>query len=101
MSEIRVGVRDLKSRLSEYLRQVKQGQIVIITDHGHPVGRLSPVEQPLDERMKALQDAGLVAWNGQTLKPITPAAVNRGEQQVSDILVEIRELSCTWMPARW
>ena len=91
MSEIRVGVRDLKSRLSEYLRQVKQGQIVIITDHGHPVGRLSPVEQLLDERMKALQDAGLVSWNGQKLKPITPAAVNRGEQQVSDILVEMRE----------
>ncbi|HLE53073.1 MAG TPA: type II toxin-antitoxin system prevent-host-death family antitoxin [Anaerolineales bacterium] len=91
MSEIRVGVRDLKSRLSEYLRQVKQGQIVIITDHGHPVGQLSPIEQPLDERLKALQDAGMVAWNGQKLKPVMPAAVNRGEQQVSDILVEMRE----------
>jgi len=39
MSEIRVGVRDLKARLSEYLRQVKQGHIVIITEHGRPVGR--------------------------------------------------------------
>jgi prevent-host-death family protein len=91
MSEIRVGVRDLKARLSEYLRQVSQGQTVIITDHGRPVGRLSPVDQPLDERLKILQDAGLVAWNGQKLKPVTPEAVNRGEQQVSDILVEMRE----------
>ncbi len=91
MSEIRVGVRDLKSRLSEYLRQVKQGKTVIITDHGHPVGRLSPVEQQLDDRLKALQDARMVAWNGQKLKPVTPAAVNRCEQQVSDILVEMRE----------
>jgi prevent-host-death family protein len=91
MSELRVGVRDLKARLSEYLRQVSQGQTVIITDHGRPVGRLSQVDQPLDERLKALQDAGLVTWNGKKLKPIIPAAFNRGERQVSDILVEMRE----------
>lgn len=91
MSEIRVGVRDLKARLSEYLRQVGQGNTVIITDHGRPVGRLSPVEQSLDERIKSLQDAGMVAWNGQQLKPLTPAAVNRGPRQVSEILVEMRE----------
>ena len=30
MSELWVGVRDLKARLSEYLRQVSQGQTVII-----------------------------------------------------------------------
>jgi len=90
MSELRVGVRDLKARLSEYLRQVSQGQTVIITDHGHPVGRLSPVDQPLEERLKALQDAGLVAWNGQKLIPVTPVVVNRGDQQVSDLLVEMR-----------
>jgi prevent-host-death family protein len=88
---MRVGVRDLKARLSKYLRQVSQGQTVIITDHGRPVGRLSPVDQPLSERLKALQDAGLVAWKGQKLKPVMPAAVNRSEQQVSDLLVEMRE----------
>ena len=91
MSELRVGVRDLKARLSKYLRQVSQGQTVIITDHGRPVGRLSPVDQPLDERLKALQDAGLVAWNGQKPKKVTPTTVNRSERQVSDILVEMRE----------
>jgi prevent-host-death family protein len=77
--------------LSEYLRQVNQGQTVIITDHGRPVGRLSPVNQPLDERLAALQDAGLVAWNGQKLKPVTSAAVNRDNRQVADILVEMPE----------
>jgi len=91
MSEIRVGVRDLKARLSEYLRQVKQGRIVIITEHGRPVGRLQPVEGTLEERIKALQEAGMVAWNGQRPKSIFPAAVNRSGRQVSDILVEMRK----------
>lgn len=91
MSEIQVGVRDFKARLSEYLRQVKKGQTVIITDHGQPVGRLSPVEQALEDRIKALQDAGMVAWNGRKPGPATPAAVNRSDRQVSDLLVEMRE----------
>ena len=91
MSEIRVGVRDLKSRLSEYLRKVKQGHTVTITDRGQPVGRLVPVEQTLEGRLKVLQDAGMVDWNGQKLKPLTPVAVNRSDRQVSDILVEMRE----------
>lgn len=90
MSEIRVGVGDLKSRLSEYLRQVKRGHTIIITDHGRPVGRILPAEQDLEERLKVLQDAGIVAWNGQKLEPITPVAVNRSARQVSDILVEMR-----------
>jgi prevent-host-death family protein len=91
MGEIRVGVRDFKSRLSYYLRQVTQGHTVIITDHGNPVGQIMPVEQKLGERLKILQDAGMVAWNGQELKPITPAAVNRSDRQVSDLLVEMRD----------
>ncbi len=91
MNELRVGVRDLKARLSEYLRQVSQGQTVIITDHGRPVGRLSPVDQPINERLQALQAAGLVAWNGEKLKPVRPVAVNRGDRQVADLLVEMRE----------
>jgi prevent-host-death family protein len=90
MSELRVDVRDLKARLSEYLRQVSQGKTVIITDHGRAIGRLSPIEQPLDERLKDFHNAGQVAWNGKKLEPVTPAAVNRGERQAADILVEMR-----------
>jgi prevent-host-death family protein len=91
MSEIRVGVRDLKTHLSEYLRQVRQGSTLIITDHGKPVGRLSPIQQSLEERLAALQIAGMVAWNGRKLHQLTPAAINRGARQVADLLVELRE----------
>jgi prevent-host-death family protein len=91
MSEIWVGVRDLKARLSEYLRQVKQGQIIVVTDHGKPIGRLLPAEQTFEDRIRILQEIGAVAWNGQILEPRDPVAINRGDRQVSDILVEMRE----------
>ncbi len=91
MGEVRVGVRDLKARLSEYLRAVKTGQTVIITEHGRPIGRLTSVEQPLEARLKALQDAGMIAWNGQKIKPIPSVAINDTNKQVADILVEMRD----------
>ena len=91
MGEVRVGVRDLKARLSEYLRAVKTGQTVIITEHGRPIGRLTPVEQPMETRLKALQDAGMIAWNGRKIKPIPPVAINDSNKQVADILLEMRD----------
>ena len=37
-----VKVSELKSRLSEYLRKVKSGTAILITDRGHPVAILQP-----------------------------------------------------------
>jgi len=38
-----VGVRELKDRLSYYLRAVQQGGSVVVTVRGKPVARLVPV----------------------------------------------------------
>ena len=38
----RVGVRELKNRLSEYLRDVRAGERVLVTDRGAVVAELAP-----------------------------------------------------------
>jgi prevent-host-death family protein len=91
MSNMTVGVRDLKARLSEYLRQVRRGQTIIITDHGEAVGRIMPVEQPIEDQIRSLQEAGLLAWNGKKLPAIESPVVNRSGKSVSDLVVEMRE----------
>ena len=93
MSELQVGIRELKSRLSHYMRQVKSGRTVTITDRGKPVGRIVPLEpeQSLEERLKAMQAAGLLEWNGQKLGPMEPVARTRGDRTVADLLLEDRE----------
>lgn len=91
MGEIRVGVRELKAKLSDYLRQVKGGKAVIVTERGRPIGRIISTEQPLEERLRAAAVAGLLAWSGRHLEPIRPPARNRGESTVADLLVELRE----------
>lgn len=37
-----VGIRELKNRLSEYLRDVRRGEIVLVTDRGEVVAEFSP-----------------------------------------------------------
>lgn len=58
----KVSVADLKARLSEYLSVVKQGEDVIVTEHGKPVARLTPLsgEAALDARMVELIRTGAV-----------------------------------------
>ena len=36
------GVREVKNKLSEYLRLVAQGEVVLVTDHGRVVAQLAP-----------------------------------------------------------
>ncbi len=58
-----VSVRELKNRLSTYLRRVAAGEVVVITSHKRPVARLVPAPPPpmgkedlkaLTARLKAL-----------------------------------------------
>lgn len=92
MNETTVGIRELKAQISKYLRQVKAGQTLIITDHGKPVGRIVPVEETLEARMQRLVEAGIVMWSGKKLKPRESIAINRGPRQVADLVAEDREI---------
>ncbi len=40
-----VGIRDLKNRLSEYIREVRLGEGVLVTDRGEVVAELLPPGQ--------------------------------------------------------
>jgi prevent-host-death family protein len=91
MAELIVGVRELKANLSKYMRYVKSGQTVTITERGKIVGRILPEPATLDERLAALQRAGIIRWSGKKPSPTKPIARLRGHKTIADILVENRE----------
>jgi prevent-host-death family protein len=41
-----VGVRELKTRLGSYLREVRNGKTIVVTDRGEPVAELRPIALP-------------------------------------------------------
>jgi prevent-host-death family protein len=85
------GIRDLKTHLSSYLRQVEGGQTVVITRHGKPIGRIVPVTESTEAQLDTLRQAGLIAWNRRRLQPLAPVAQARGERTGTELLLEDRE----------
>ena len=69
-------VRDLKSRLSRYLRQVQRGETVIVTLRGKPIAHLVPLPPLLlEERLTTLP--GITAGTGENREvPRAPCASN-------------------------
>jgi prevent-host-death family protein len=91
MSSATIGIRELKSHLSAYLQRVKDGETLVITERGRPVGRILPLESSLDETFRRLGEAGVLAWSGRKLgrsRAAAPAA--RGGRTVSELLLEDR-----------
>ena len=62
-----VGVKELKARLSEYLRAVKAGETLLITERSDVVAELRPVRSrpaapgSIDDALDALAEAGEVS----------------------------------------
>jgi prevent-host-death family protein len=54
-----VGLRELKNRLSEYVREVRAGEAVLVTDRGEVVAELVPPGSAADKRGVR---SGLVAF---------------------------------------
>ena len=91
MAHVTVGIRELKARLSSYVRQAKSGASVIITDRGEPVARLMPIGRSLEDRVEDLLEAGLITWSGKNLTRIAPVVRTHGQQSVGDLLLQDRE----------
>lgn len=90
MTEATVGVRELKSQLSRYLRHVKAGRTVSITEHGKTIGRIVPPTLTLEEKLEAMRRAGLIRWNGKKLKPMKPLAKVKAGHSVAQLILDER-----------
>lgn len=86
----RVGVRELRQNLSVYLRRVKAGETLEVTEHGQTVARLAP--QP-PENLSPLQR--LIA-EGRATAPTgliqdLPPPIRIDGISVSEILRQMRD----------
>lgn len=90
MKEQSVGIRELKARLSQCVRDVKLGATIVVTEHGRRVARIVPETGSLNERLDALKNAGAVLWSGRRLGRKGPAVRPRKRPTVAEILVENR-----------
>jgi prevent-host-death family protein len=85
-----VGVRQLKEHLSRYLKRVKSGESIIVTDRKKEVAVLVPYGMETDEEkvLRSIQQ-GVAYWAGGKPKGMMPLIVSRGKK-VSDAVLEDR-----------
>ena len=91
MSERRIGIRELKAKLSECVREVREGRTIVVTEHGRAVARLIPDATSVRERLAALTSAGGIHWSGRRLLRTKPVAHVRGRRTVADLVSKNRE----------
>lgn len=68
-----VGIKELKNRLTQYLRRTKQGDEIIVTERGQPIALIQSIQSAgqiasLDARLARLAARGLVTL--PTHKPL-------------------------------
>ena len=90
----KIGSRELKNRLGAYLRAVRQGQSLLITDRGKPVAKLCPPDEEetssetMEETLKKLEARGLIRIGKRPLAKFR-AIVSPGKP-ASQMIIEDR-----------
>ncbi|MGH2760552.1 MAG: type II toxin-antitoxin system Phd/YefM family antitoxin [Actinomycetota bacterium] len=84
-----VGIRELKNGLSRYLKRVRRGEIIEVTDRGEPVAKIIPAGIPAD--IAELIAEGKLRWSGKRfVAPASPVRPKPGAPLASDIISEDR-----------
>jgi len=87
----RVGVRELRQNLSVYLRRVRRGEALEVTERGEPVAVLQPIAAA-DDPIAGLVARGITVRRGKgSLTALPPAASVRLDRPVSEVLDDLRE----------
>jgi prevent-host-death family protein len=91
----RVGSREFKNRMGRYLRAVRQGHTLILTDRGKAVARVSPAaEDPenltndLEERLREMVAQGFIRLARKPFPKFRP--VKSKGKSASQMIIEDR-----------
>jgi prevent-host-death family protein len=66
-----VGIRELRQNLSVYIRRVRRGEALQVTEHGEPVALLTPLP-PTDDPLADLVAAGKLIPASRSFDELPP-----------------------------
>ena len=84
-----VGIRELRQRASELLRQVERGESIEITDRGRPVAVISPLP-PGSPYQRMLVEGEIARASRETGELPELLALSPGQESASSVLARLR-----------
>ena len=94
MSDMSVGIREAKARLSQLLKIVQKGHAILLTDRGRPVGKIVPLPREalsLAAQMEELEEAGVVETISARAHETLPPPISVKEEVAQRLLKADRE----------
>jgi prevent-host-death family protein len=89
-----VGIKELKNRLSHYIRRAKQGEELVVTERGKPVALIQALHSAVAVTTREARLARLAAQGAATLPDRKPSRAIRATRirgkPVSRIILEER-----------
>lgn len=90
-----VSIRDMKNRLSKYLKLVRTGKEVVITDRGKPVAQLTLVKPAAENEEEVIARINALPWvrpgNGKRVKGAKrPIRLKPGDKTAAEMVLEDR-----------
>lgn len=85
-----VAIRDLKAHLSEYLDRVEQGEVIVVTNRGRRVARITP-EPGQDSLEKGIAEGWIRPGNGAPPRPVRPVAPIDGTPDSTELIRRDRD----------
>ena len=89
MARNTVGARELKARLGKYLRTVRSGQTLVVTDRGEPIAELRPLRDDMERKLAKLRAEGRISGRAAPLRPFDP--IRAPGVSLSDAVLEDRD----------
>ncbi len=85
-----IGIRELKENLSRYMKRVKSGERIIVTDRKKEIAIIMPLGKiAKEEKIYQLIQRGVASWSGGKPVGIPRRVVSRGKS-VSGAVIEDR-----------
>lgn len=92
----KTGIRELKTHLSQYLRDVKQGGVILVTERGKVIAQIVPVKpdkkkEEIQSALHQLAEKGYILLPQQWGKPMGhPRRIRVKGTPFSDAVIEDR-----------
>jgi prevent-host-death family protein len=90
----RIGIRELRQNASQYIRLVKQGETIEVTERGVLVAVLAPPPREPERkktRSEELIEQGILIAGTQDWASWKPLPARPGERTLSEVLQEMRD----------
>jgi len=85
---MQASMRELKARLSDYIRQAAAGETVTINIHNRPVAQIVPIKQTTN--LDALTSTPGISWNGGKAVGLARGEVLAATVSLADMVLEDR-----------